>query len=206
MISVLIKIFGNNDQIPLYFNMAFSLGIIYFLAKYYSGIFNDTRKTLLAVLFTLFFAVLHLQLLAGMEHIFQVFLFVVNIFCFYRWNKNKWAVLGFYGSILLMGLTRFESMFYFAVLAFVLVMLKRGKDALGVLVAGFIPIIIFCYFNYQQDGYFFPNSVVVKGTKLSFDSHFLMQVKTIVADNLLLNISFYKVGFFPVLLCAVFNL
>ncbi|MFP3596084.1 hypothetical protein [Chryseobacterium sp. SIMBA_029] len=204
LLSVLIKIFGNNDQIPLYFNMIFSVGILYFLSQYYAEIFNEVKKIVIAVLFTVFFAVLHLQLLAGMEHIFQVFLFIVNIFCFLKWDQNKWAVAGFYSTLLLMGLMRFESMFYFVVLAFVLMVLKRGKDAVGVLLAGFIPIIIFCYFNYQQDGYFFPNSVVVKGTKLSFDSHFLMQVKTIVVDNLLLNISFYKVGFFPVLLCAIF--
>lgn len=204
IISVLIKVFGNNDQIPLYFNAVFSIGIIYFLTQYYSGIFHDLKKTCISVLFTLFFAVLHLQLLAGMEHIFQVFLFSINIICFYQWDKNKVAVLGFYGSILLMGLTRFESMFYFVVLAFVLVLIRRGKDAVGVLLAGFIPIIIFCYFNYQQDGYFFPNSVVVKGTKLSVDSNFLIQCKNIIFNNFLLNTSFYKVGAFPILICIVF--
>ncbi|REC78116.1 hypothetical protein DRF60_10675 [Chryseobacterium elymi] len=204
IISVLIKVIGNNDQIPLYFNAVFSVGIIYFLTQYYEDIFNDVKKTFFSVTFTLFFAVLHLQLLAGMEHIFQVFLFVVNIFCFFRWNKNKWALVGFYSTILLMGLTRFESMFYFTVMAFVLILLKKWKDAVGVLLAGFIPILIFCYFNNQQSGYFFPNSVVVKGTKLSFDSHFLIQLKTIVFDNFLLNISFYKIGLFPLLLCTIF--
>lgn len=204
IISVLINIFGNNDQIPLYFNMIFSVGIFYFLSLYFAEVFHDVKKIVIAVLFTAFFAVLQLQLLAGMEHIFQVFLFIVNIYCFLKWDHNKWAVAGFYSTLLLMGLIRFESMFYFTILAFVLMVLKRGKDAAGVLLAGFIPIIIFCYFNYQQDGYFFPNSVVVKGTKLSFDSHFLLQAKTIVVNNLLLNVSFYKVGFFPVMLCAVF--
>lgn len=204
IISVLIKIIGNNDQIPLYFNAVFSVGVIYFLTRYFGDIFNDVKKTFLAVIFTLFFAVLHLQLLTGMEHIFQVFLFVVNVFCFPRRDKNKLALVGFYGTILLMGLTRFESMFYFVVMAFVLLLLKKSKDAAGVLLAGFIPIIIFCYFNNQQAGYFFPNSVVVKGTKLNFDSQFLIQLKTIVFDNFLLNISFYKVGLFPLLLCAIF--
>lgn len=203
IISILIKVFGNSDQIPLYCNAVFSVGIVCFLTQYYSGVFNDLKKTSLAVLFTLFFAVLHLQFLSGMEHVFQVFLFVINIICFYHWDKNKLAVFGFYGTILLMGLTRFESMFYFVVLAFVLVLIKRWKEAFGVLVAGFIPIIIFCYFNYQQDGYFFPNSVVVKGTKLSFNSNFLMQCKTIIFNNFLFNISFYKVGFFPILLSIV---
>lgn len=204
LLSILIKIIGNNDQIPLYFNAVFSVGIIYFLSQYYGDIFNDVKKTSLAVIFTLFFTVLHLQLLAGMEHVFQLFLFVVNIFCFFRKDKNKWALIGFYGTILLMGLTRFESMFYFAAIAFALILLKKWRNAVGVLFAGFIPIIIFCYFNNQQSGYFFPNSVVVKGTKLNFDSDILIQLKAIVFDNFLLNTSFYKIGLFPLLLCILF--
>ncbi|MBK1894340.1 hypothetical protein [Chryseobacterium paridis] len=204
IISSLITVFGNNDQIPLYFNIVFSVGIIYFLSIYYAEVFNNIKKTTFAVVFTLFFAVLHLQMLSGMEHTLQVFLFVVNIFCFYHWDKNKYAILGFYVSILLMGLVRFESMFYFVILAFVLMLIKKWKEAAGILILGFLPILLFCYFNYQQDGYFFPNSVVVKGTKLGLDSNFLSQLKIIMVDNFIFNISFYKVGVFPVLLCAVF--
>lgn len=204
LLSCLIKMFGNNDQIPLYFNIFFSLGIVYFLSIYFAEIFKDVKKTVLVVLFTLFFAILHVQLLSGMEHIFQVFLFVVNIFCFYRRDKNRLVAFGFYFSLLLMGLVRFESMFYFVILAFVLMLIKKWKDAIGVLVLGFIPILIFCYFNYQQDGYFFPNSVEVKGTKLSLDSNIFSQLKMILVDNFIFNISFYKIGFFPIILCAVF--
>lgn len=204
LLSCLIKMFGNNDQIPLYFNIFFSLGIVYFLSIYFAETFKDVKKTVLVVLFTLFFAVLHVQLLSGMEHIFQVFLFVVNIFCFYRRDKNRLVAFGFYFSLLLMGLVRFESMFYFVILAFVLMLIKKWKDAIGVLVLGFIPILIFCYFNYQQDGYFFPNSVEVKGTKLSLDSNIFSQLKMILVDNFIFNISFYKIGFFPIILCAVF--
>lgn len=204
ILSWLIKVFGNNDQIPLYFNVIFSLGIIYCLSIYYAGIFKNMRRAVFAVVFTLLFAVLHLQMLSGMEHIFQVFLFIVNIFCFYHWDKNRWAILGFYLTILLMGLVRFESMFYFIILAFVFILIRKWKGAIGVLMAGFVPILIFCYFNYQQDGYFFPNSVVVKGTKLSLDSNILSQLRVIFFDNFLLNISFYKIGVFPILLCMIF--
>jgi len=204
MLSVLIKIFGNNDQIPLYFNAVFSIGILYFLSIYYADILNEVKRTVLAVLFTVFFIVLPLHLLSGMEHVFQVFLFVINIFCFYRRGQNRAAEYGFYFSLLLMGLIRFESMFYFVILAAMFAVVRKWKDAALVLVLGLIPIAAFCAFNYQQDGYFFPNSVVVKGTKLSFDSNIVHQLKVILLDNFLLNISFYKVGVFPVLLCLIF--
>lgn len=203
ILSVLITVFGNNDQIPLYFNSIFSAGIIYILSIYYAEVFKGVKETVLAVLFTVFFIVLQINLLSGMEHVFQVFLFVINIFCFYHLKQSKTAMFGFYISILLMGLVRFESMFYFVILAFMFALVRKWKDAVLVLLLGFIPIIGFCAYNYQQDGYFFPNSVVVKGTRLSFDSNIIQQLKVILLDNLLLNVSFYKVGIFPVLLCSI---
>ncbi|MGE8553558.1 MAG: hypothetical protein ACN6OB_06435 [Chryseobacterium jejuense] len=204
ILSVLIKVFGNNDQIPLYFNVIFSIGTLYVLSAYYAEVFKEVKKTVLAVLFTAFFIVLPLNILSGMEHVFQVFLFAINIFCFFHYKDRKLAVFGFYFSLLLMGLVRFESMFYFVILAFMFVLVRKWKEALFILLLGFIPIIAFCAYNYQQDGYFFPNSVVVKGTKLSLDANILGQLKVILLDNLLLNISFYKIGIFPLLLCLVF--
>jgi len=202
LLSFLIKVSGNNDQIPLYVNLIFGAGTVYLLNLYFSRIFEKTQSITLSVLFTLFISVLHLQVLSGMEHVLHVFLLALNIFCLTR-PENKRAASGFYLSLLLMGLVRFESMFYFAVLAFVFVLLKQWKRAALVLLTGFIPIAIFCYINYQQDGYLFPNSVVVKGTKLTFDNHFPHQLKQIFLDNFLLNISFYKIGFFPVLIGLV---
>ncbi|WBV59621.1 hypothetical protein PFY12_11200 [Chryseobacterium camelliae] len=205
LLSVMIKIFGNSDQLPLYFNMVFGIGTVYFLNEYFAGIFEKIGSIVCAVLFILLFSVLHLQLLSGMEHVFHVFLIVFNIFCFSRF-QNKWAVFGFYFSLLLMGLVRFESMFYFVMLAFVFGVTKKWKEAILVLLVGFMPILIFGYFNEQQDGYFFPNSVVVKGTKLSFDSNFPLQLKSILLDNFLFNISFYKIGFFPVVISLILML
>lgn len=203
LLSFLIKVFGNNDQISLYVNLIFGAGTVYILNRYFSGVFKKARSIAFSVLFTLFIAVLHLQILSGMEHVLHVFLFTLNIFCLTR-LQNKSAVLGFYISLLLMGLVRFESMFYFAVLAFVFILLKQWKRAGLILLAGFIPIALFCYINYQQDGYLFPNSVVVKGTQLAFDGNFPHQLKHIFLDNFLLNASFYKIGFFPILISLVF--
>lgn len=202
LLSVLIKVFGNNDQIPLYFNAVFGVGTVFILNQYFSGVFNSVKNIILSVLFTLFFSVLHLQVLMGMEHVLHVFLFTLNIFCLSNF-KNKYSVFGFYLSLLLMGLVRFESMFYFVILAFVFILIKKWKEAFLTLLVGFIPIAIFCYFNYQHDGYLFPNSVVVKGTKFTFDSNFPHQLKSIFLDNFLFNISFYKIGFFPIVIGVI---
>jgi hypothetical protein len=203
ILNVLITFFGNTDQLSLYFNAVFGLCTVYILNRHFSGIFNNSKKIIIAVLFTLFFSVLHLQVLSGMEHVLHVFLFVLNLYCLSTLN-NKYSIIGFYLSLLLMGLVRFESMFYFVILAFVFILIKKWREAFLVLLTGFIPIIIFCWLNYQHDGYLFPNSVIVKGTKFSFDSNFPHQLKTILLDNFLLNVSFYKVGFFPVLMSIIF--
>ncbi len=202
LLSFLIKIFGNHDQIPLYVNLIFGTGTVYILNLYFNNVFGRVKPVILSVLFTLFLSVLHLQVLSGMEHILHVFLFALNIYCLTR-PENKWSVSGFYLSLVLIGLVRFESMFYFAVLAFAFMVLKKWKRAALVLLAGFIPIALFCSINYQHDGYLFPNSVVVKGTKLAFDSRLPHQLKQVFLDNFLLNISFYKIGFFPVLISMV---
>lgn len=203
LLSVFIRLSGNNDQLSLYFNIVFGFGTVYFLSRYFSGIFGSSKNVVLSVLFTLFFSVLHLQVLSGMEHVFHVFLFVVNLYCLSAF-KNKYSLVGFYISLFLMGLVRFESMFYFVILAFAFALIKKWKETFLILITGFIPIILFCWFNYQQDGFLFPNSVIVKGTKFSFDSNFPHQLKTIFLDNFLLNISFYKIGFFPLLLSIIF--
>ncbi len=203
VLSILIKVSGNNDLLSLWVNVFFGVGTVYFLNKYFSGVFNTAKNIVLSVLFTLFFSVLHVQILSGMEHVFHVFLFVVNILCLSN-LKSRYSVFGFYLTLLLMGLVRFESMFYFVILAFLFLLIKKWKDAFGILLIGFIPIVVFCYFNYQHDGYLFPNSVIVKGTRFTFDSHFPHQLKTVFLDNFLLNISFYKIGFFPIMICLIF--
>lgn len=203
LLSLLIRLLGNNDQLSLYFNIVFGFGTVYFLSRYFSEIFSKAKYIVISVLFTLFFSVLHLQVLSGMEHVFHVFLFVLNIYCLSTF-KNKYSIAGFYLSLLLMGLVRFESMFYFVILAFVFALMQKWKETILILVTGFIPIVLFCWFNYQQDGFLFPNSVIVKGTKFSFDSNFPHQLKAIFLDNFLLNISFYKIGFFPLVLSIIF--
>ncbi|ANF50257.1 hypothetical protein A0O34_06875 [Chryseobacterium glaciei] len=208
ILSVLIIVFGNNELIPLVFNVAVSLLIIVFLNRYYSSFFDKNKHIIIASLFTLFFAVLHIQIFTGMEHSLQVLIVIVNIFYFQKWIKSDFkdqlSSYWFYATILLLGLVRFESMFYFVSLAFVFLLIKRYKEVVLTLILGFVPILIFGYFNYQKDGYFFPNSVVVKGTSFNFSGNYIEQIKEIVFRKIILNIKFYQVALFPLLIGVVF--
>ncbi|MDQ1098598.1 hypothetical protein QE441_001750 [Chryseobacterium sp. SORGH_AS909] len=203
LISRFISALGNNDQIPLYFNAVCFAGVIFFLNSWFTRFFSQVKTVVIVTLFTVLFAVLHLQVMSGMEHIFHVLLLIINIFCFCNPHHNPYRTLGFYGSLMLMGVVRFESMFYFAILSFLFALSGKWKQSVAVIMAGFIPVLIFCVWNYRQDGHFFPNSILVKGTKLSFDSGLFVQLKTMLVDNFLCNISFYKTGFLPIILVIV---
>ncbi|SHM37250.1 hypothetical protein [Chryseobacterium polytrichastri] len=208
LLGAIIYTFGDNELIPLVFNIFCSVFVIYFLNKYYSQYFNKSKNIVFAVLFTLFFAVLHLQIMEGMEHVLQVLIIVINIYCFQKLmnsgDRNLSNTFWFYFTIALMGLIRFESMFYFVSLAFTLMLIRNLKEALLTLVFGFAPILVFGYFNYQEVGYFFPNSVVVKGTQFDLTGNYFSQIKFLLFDKIFFNVTFYKVGLFPLIITFIF--
>lgn len=205
LISILMQVFGNSELIPIYINLFCMVGVIYFLTKYYSRFSNTTTYVAVSVLITVFSSVLHLQLFSGMEHVLQVLLVVINVFFLTDWVSSNFkktnSLLFFYGSILLLGLVRFEMMFYFVSLAFFLSVLKKFRESFLILLFGFGPILIFCYFNYQQTGYLFPNSVVVKGTHIDLTGNVAKQIGDVLLTAFL-NRSFYKRCLLPLLLLA----
>ncbi|ROH95716.1 hypothetical protein BCF50_3041 [Chryseobacterium daecheongense] len=207
LLSGLISIFGNQELIPLIFNFFCSFFIAYFLDKYYSGFFSENISIVTASVFTLLFVSVHLLVFSGMEHVLHVLLIVINVFYFERWKKSGFKdfyySVGFYGPLALLGLVRFESMFYFLGVAFVFFLLKKFKEGIKVLFFGFTPILIFGYFTYSETGYFFPNSVLLKGTKLDLYGNYLLQLENILR-KVLLNKYFYLACFFPLLFVGFF--
>ncbi len=195
LVALFIKIFGNIPSIPLVFNFLLTVGIIFFLTKYYVRFYDNTAMVVGSVLVTTFSAALYLQIFSGMEHILQVFLVILNIYFLTDWVSNNfkkyYSLIFFYGTLLLLGLVRFEMMFYFVSLAFFLAFMRKFWVAALVLFLGFAPIFIFSYFNYQQTGFLFPNSVIVKGANISFRGNILEQIRDVVVTAFL-NRSFYK--------------
>ncbi len=205
LISVFIKIFGNSALIPLAINVVCASGILFFLTKYYGSFSTKTTFVVSAVLVTVFSAALHLQLFSGMEHLLQVLLVVLNIYFLTDWVqgnfKNSKPMFFFYATLLFLGLVRFEMMFYFVSLAFFLLLTKKFREAVLVLLFGFFPVFIFCWFNYQHTGHLFPNSVVVKGAAIDFSGNILAQLRDLFLTAFQ-NRSFYKRCLLPLLLLS----
>lgn len=204
ILSALISIFGDHHLIPLWLNLLLSVFIIVFLGKHFSRYFSSEKLIAFSILFALLSSVVYVQILSGMEHILQVLVFVVNIFFFQKWidsNYNdKDSRFWFFFTIAIMGLIRFESMFYLAAVIFAFLLVKNFKKSVAVLFYGFLPIAAFCIYNYQNTGYLFPFSVVVKGSQFSFQDNFFEQLYKFVFRNFLLNRAFYKIGFFPIVI------
>ncbi|WP_156173259.1 hypothetical protein [Chryseobacterium gallinarum] len=204
ILSVLIAVFGNQILIPLIFNLITAGFLIFLLNKYYIHFFGQKPIVIVASLFTLFLAVLHVQVMTGMEHILHALMVAINIYYFQQWSeshfKNNRFSYGFYTTIALLGLIRFESMFYFVALAFVFFITKNVRNALLVLILGFAPVFVFGYFNYGKTGYFLPNSVVLKGPLLDLSENMGKQIIEIFVERILINLSFYKIGLFPLLI------
>ncbi len=208
ILSGLIYIFGNHELIPLFFNVAMTFLMVWLLDTYYSDYFNETRSVVAAGFFTMLFTSIPMLVFSGMEHVLQAMVVVVNILCFERWKvsgyKNSYYSGGFYISLALLGLIRFDSMFYFLALTLVLVLLRRFKYAVGVLLYGFTPILIFGYFTCEETGYFFPNSVIIKGSRFDLSGNYFMQIAGLLYHKILDNRNFYFAGLLPLLISAVF--
>lgn len=206
ILSALIYVFGDHELIPLFFNVGCAFFTIYFLNKYYSDYFHSTKSIVWSSLFTMLFASVALLVFSGMEHVMQALVIVVNILCFERWlrseYKDPYYAGWFYFTLALLGLIRFDSMFYFLSLAGAFLLLGRFKQMAWVLVFGFTPILIFGYFTYQETGYFFPNSVVVKGAKFDFSGDYFRQIADIIFYKILYNRYFYFAGLLPLLISA----
>lgn len=207
ILSSLISIFGDHELIPLWFNGVMACFMIYFLNRYYSGYFNETRSIVAATFFTLLFTSIPMLVFSGMEHVLQAIVTVVNILCFERWKsseyKDKCYSSWFYISLALLGLIRFDSMFYFLALILVFVLLRKFRYAVGVLFFGFIPILIFGYFTHQETGYFFPNSVIIKGIRFDLSGNYFMQIAGLLYHKILDNRNFYFAGLLPLLFSAI---
>lgn len=207
ILSGLIYVFGDHELIPLFFNTVTAFFMICFLNKYYSDYFNETRSVVVAIFFTILFTSIPMLIFSGMEHVLQAMVIAVNVLCFEKWKtseyKDHYYSSWFYMSLALLGLIRFDSMFYFLALTLVLVLVRKLKYAAGVLICGFIPILIFGYFTYQETGYFFPNSVIIKGIRFDLSGNYFMQIAGLFYHKILDNRNFYFAGLLPLLVSVV---
>jgi hypothetical protein len=167
-------IIGNNEWMPLAFNLIFgTIFIVY--------IFIFLRETashvivFLFLLFIIFVTSIPALTLLGMEHLLHAVLtfgFVslgatalAGQGCRSRSNTMMLLLLA-----VLLPLARYEGCFAVAAVSGFLFLQKRYRLAIGIALAGALPLLIYGYICHLQHWLFLPNSVYLKGNRFNFSS------------------------------------
>lgn len=202
LLSFCIKLFGNWEYYPLVINICFGYFTLYAFYRYFKD-FYGAAEFKWALFLLLPFTMLHFTVLIGMEHTIHMFLMVLAVYFIHknveinfssRFEFVKLLIIVFFLATI-----RFESMFFTSALAVALFLRKNIYQGIWVLIIGVFPILIFGLFSIKNGGYFFPNSVMIKGSFPS-GNHFISNMWKIFEVGILFNPSFYKCLFFPFVL------
>lgn len=205
LLTALIKVFGDWEYYPLIINVFFGYLTVYMVYRYFKENYGE-REMKWAIVLLLPFSMLYFSALLGMEHTLHMFLITVAVYLIHQ-NVNsdfdRRDFLKMLAVVFFISVIRFESMFFTVSLALALSLRKEIWKSVLVLITGFLPIVIFGLISVKSGGYFFPNSVMIKGSYPS-DEHFLYSIWNILEKGILLNSSFYKCLFFPFVIIVVY--
>lgn len=202
ILSFCIKVFGNSEIYPLLINLVCGIGVIAVTYKFFKD-FYGKNELFLGLLLLLPFTTLHAMTLLGMEHTLHMFIFGSLLYFVKKYeNSGKISNL-FLVLIFLNGAIRYESMFFTVCLAFCFFLRKDYLKGMLTIFLGFLPIVIFGLISIQNGGFFFPNSVMIKGSYPE-SQHLLMNIWDILKNGIFLNFSFYKYLLLPFLILALY--
>lgn len=201
LLSFFIKIFGNWEYYPLLINIVSGYLTVYVIYRYFRDFYGE-KELIWALFLFLLFSLLYVMVLFGMEHTLHMFLISIAIYFIQKNILEKFRGKSFVVLLIIVffvSIVRFESMFFTASLAFALFLRKNLMQGILILIAGFLPIIIFGMISQNEGGYFFPNSVMIKGN-FPAGENFLYSCWNLFLNGIILNFSFYKWLFFPLLI------
>lgn len=202
ILSSLIKIFGNHLYYPMIVNMIAGYFTVYWIYKFFRDFYFE-KAVKLGLLIFLPVSLLYMMVILGMEQTIHILLSVMAIY-FIKKNTDsgfqKFDFIKLLIVLLLLSMIRFESMFFVFCLGIILLLEKRYKEAFLVYLVGFLPIVIFGWISIQHGCFFFPNSVIIKGSYP--EGNILISFWSLFRNGILLNISFYKLFLFPII-CAM---
>lgn len=158
------------DMLPFCLNLLFGLLTLHAANRLlaYCGIADGHRLWILtaAVLLT----PIPVLVFSGMEHMLHcwiVLLLLLHTLQLLAGNGNikKAATVAILGALAVMA--RFESLFLAGAIVLLLVYYRHWIKAGLLLLVSLLPVSLFGWWSIQQGGYFFPNSVLLKGSNLS---------------------------------------
>ena len=206
LLSVFIKIFGDNIYYPLFINILCGYLSIYYIFRYFYDYFGKNELLLGSSLFILS-CQMNLMVLIGMEQTLHILLTITMIYYLtdsLRFGFSKKHIFKLLLFTALLGAVRFESMFFILILSLLLALRKNWKIALAIFFVGFLPILLFGIYSIKNGGYFIPNSLLMKGNYP--ESNFFFSLWSILKKGILLNTSFYKLFVAPMVIVVFYFL
>lgn len=204
LLTSLIKIFGVWEYYPLIINIVCGYLTVYWVYRYFRD-FYGVAELKWALVLLLPFCLLYSMVLISMEHTIHLFLMVLAVYFIHKNTQSNFRKSDFLKLLLVVffiSLVRFESMFFTASLAFAMLLRTDFLKAGAVALAGFSSLLIFGIISVQNGGYFFPNSVIIKGSFPAGET-FFANVIAMINKGILLNPSFYKCLFFPFVMILI---
>jgi hypothetical protein len=200
LLAMLIKVFGDSTVYPLIINIIVSNLTVLVLWQFF-------RSSPVAFVFSFIFLLEPVQLpyiaLTGMEHSLHIVLSLLFIILFFnilriydfRDFSRENSVIAPYGNfglfvagfMLISGilcLTRFEGMFLIVAAAVMFYVHRRYVFSAVTLVVGLLPVVGFGLFSISRGGFFFPNSLMLKGKTGFSDPEFLHKHLVLIYRNL----------------------
>lgn len=201
ILGALMSICGDSSIYPLLINIFFGNGIIFLLFWFFR---RNWCLFLCSCLFLFAPVLLHIQILSGMEHTLHIFLIIAAFMLFYK-HLEKGNKKYTYSFLIITGflcLTRYESMFFIIPVAFVLLLHKQYRFLCLTCAAGFLPVLIFGLYSMAMGGFFFPNSLLVKGD-ISFSNGIFYVLKH-YSEKIYYNV--FHVSFFIVPIAVLLDI
>lgn len=184
------KIFGNHDYYGLIFNIVCGNAIIIYSYLFFKRNFsaNYLQMFIIFNIILYSFSLLHLMVLTGMEHTLHM---LISLVCFGLLfelkdkkvfnSQKKWVFLV---VLFISVMIRYESLFFIALIILYFTYRKNYIFSLQILFSAILPIVLFGIYSILNNGFFLPNSLLIKGNVNSSFSEKLFlyseKIKTLI--------------------------
>jgi hypothetical protein len=163
-------LFGVREIAPFVMNVAacgLLIGLVFVLARRRALPPMASGLLLVAVILLTPLATLAMD---GLEHVLQAALDLAFLACAVEVltaeERRERAPVAVFALAPLVTSVRYEGAFLIAIVAGLLVLRRRWRDAVIVTVCGALPLVAFGAYSISHGGFFLPNSVVLKGQAL----------------------------------------
>lgn len=189
----------NSIWMPFFINVCFAFLLIYMTDLLLQRFYIPAQVRCISLLSLVILVPIPVMVASGMEHMLHAFLAVwmlylsVTLLQTESASRRQILLLALISGLAIMA--RFESLFLLAGIILAGIYNRRWLQTGTLLVLSLIPLIIFGYISVQHGGYFLPNSVLLKASKLTGGPSQLMSslqeiivYKLLYGNNTMVNI------------------